>query len=296
MQKQFFIKMSFCILFYLLLANFCVVCFSQNQTEGNFTILGSRSAGMFSILDDVLAAVKCYEKGYYQGLLVDFVKEGYYYDISHGDNWWGYYFQPICLGIQKNVGQANVKTVLRGHWPQEAADPGEIESRTSREEAYALIQKYVHIKPHIQTKIKILEEEIFKHIFIISIHYRGTDKITEAPFVPYEKVVEEIIKVMQIYGNLKYKIFVATDTNDFLSYMKGMFKERVCYNPNAIRSTNGKPVHIGQIAPYKCGEDGLIDCVLLSMGNVLIRTSSNLSRWATYFNPKIPVIELSKRY
>ena len=43
-------------------------------------------------------------------------------------------------------------------------------------------------------------------------------------------------------------------------------------------------------------ENALIDCILLSKTDLLIRTSSNFSLASTFFNPKLPVIELSKRH
>jgi len=69
------------------------------------------------------------------------------------------------------------------------------------------------------------------------------------------------------------------------------------YNKKAYRSTDGYPLHINSFLDhYKCGEDALIDCILLSKGNFLIKTNSNLSQWATFFNPKVPFKELNKSF
>jgi hypothetical protein len=43
---------------------------------------------------------------------------------------------------------------------------------------------------------------------------------------------------------------------------------------------------------YRKGEDVLIDCLLLSRSDFLLRCQSNVGELATYFNPELPVIDL----
>ncbi|MEI6790088.1 MAG: hypothetical protein WCK42_02780, partial [Myxococcaceae bacterium] len=75
------------------------------------------------------------------------------------------------------------------------------------------------------------------------------------------------------------------------------FPHQVVYLPEVKRSKDGKPLHLGkQQGQYESGLDALMDCLVLSKTNLLIRTSSNLSRWSAYFNPDLPVIELNKRH
>lgn len=65
----------------------------------------------------------------------------------------------------------------------------------------------------------------------------------------------------------------------------------------AQRSSNGEPgVHFINKNNYSLGEEALIDACLLSKCDLLIRTSSNLSLWSTYFNPSLPTILLNHRY
>jgi len=263
---------------------------SQRPYPYKFAILGCRPDGMFSAFDDVFDLIKRYELGQYKGIEVDFEEWGLYYEPSHGKNWWSYYFKPICFG-KKN----NIKNIKYPTFPKYI-----IFSQTeniTRREIFNSVQKYFKIKSHVQKKIDALAKELFKDFFVISVHYRGTDKTIEAPAVPYEKVSEEILRVMKNHGHKKYRIFVATDEQDFLNYIISVFGDIVCYNKDALRSTNGKPVHTNKkLNRYKAGEDAVIDCILLSKGDILIRTSSNLSRWSTYFNPRIPVIKLNTQF
>lgn len=263
--------------------------FSLYANSKEYIILGCReNSGMFSIFMDVLALLKCHEKGYYSGIEVDFGTSGLYYDEEKGPNWWEYYCEKIQCGN-------GPKRYVIGDPP--FSIPWQSEFHTSRKEAFQLIEKYIHIKFDIKTIIDDFIYDNFEDKFVIGIHYRGTDKISEAPLVSYATVFFEILNAIVLNGPQKYKIFIATDEWAFIQYLKGHFGDWVCYNEDAIRSKNGTPVHLNLMNNrYKCGQDALIDCMLLSKTNYLIRMSSNLSLWSTFFNPELEVVELNKRY
>lgn len=243
-------------------------------------------AGLFSIWHDVLCMTKCYEKGLYTGIEVDFKREGQYYDERYGDNWWEYYCYPIKQGYADN----NVRHVM-------GDPPGsigcEIEYFTPRQEARDLIGKYIHLKTEISTYISDFQRANFNGYYVISVHYRGTDKCVEVPTVPYDEMRLHIEDAINRYPGENYKIFIATDEQEFLDYMTSLYGDRICFNPQAIRSTDGQALHMGDYDRYQCGFDAIVDSVLLSRGNFLIRMSSNLSRWSLFFNPDIPFIEIN---
>ena len=154
------------------------ICFFSflNATEKEYIIMGCRpDAGLFSIFQDVLALLKYYEKGNYKGIEVYFGKNGLYYSPEHGDDWWSYYYEPICLGEK-----INVRHVMGS--PPGAID-GEIENLTAIDEVKKLIDKYIKIKPEIMKKIERFEFDNFTGNYVIAVHYRGTDKIIKAPRV-----------------------------------------------------------------------------------------------------------------
>lgn len=243
-------------------------------------------AGLFSIFHDILGMLKYYDKGLYQGIEINFEKEGQYYSPEYGDNWFNYYCEPIRFGERKNV--------LRLYGNAPGVRDCEIEKLTTRHEAKYLIDKYIRFKPHILERIEQFEIEHLVGHYVIGVHYRGTDKfIEEAPFVSYHAVVQAIKKRIKSLRNEAYKIFVATDEQDLINYLEHSFGNKVCYT-DSIRSIDGIPLHFSNHDRYQCGEDAIVDAVLLSRGQYLIRTSSNLSRWSTFFNPDIPVKELSQ--
>ncbi|MEI6791265.1 MAG: nodulation protein NodZ, partial [Myxococcaceae bacterium] len=238
---------------------------------------------------------------------------GEYYDSKIGPNWFDYYFLPVSLGGLKKLSTNANKTAL--HWLNESQEfpnthfiktnndtyhwlvQHHPERLTNREEIIALWSKYVHVRPEIEHQIQQFVRANFESNFVIGIHYRGTDKSREAPRTKYEKVTEEIKHQVALRNLSHYKIFVATDEQAFVSYLESEFPNKIMYLSDTERSKDGKPLHLNkQDQQYKIGKAALLDSLLLSKTDLLIRTSSNLSRWSTYFNPDLPVIELSKRH
>lgn len=239
--------------------------------------------GFFCLFTTVLGCLDFYEKGYYAGLIVDFDKHGLYYDPLMGPNWWNYYFEPILVG---NYFNATVRQINDGEF-QNAAYYARDDM--SRKRANELIQKYVKIKPDIVHEVDKFVEDSFGSDYILGIHYRGTDKFTwnEADFVSYEQTLKAIEDHLEEVKPASYKIFIATDEAAFLAYMQNRFPDKVVYQESQ-RSTDNRPVHYGSSDPYRIGREALVDSLLLSRTDYLIRLFSNLSVCSCYFNADLP--------
>lgn len=277
--------------FLLLSLLLCSVGCKPQIKQGDAVWLKPRpDAGMFAELVDVLSVLECYDTGFCSGAKIDFGTGGVYFDQSKGPNWFNYYFSPLVLGnTQKTYFVVEIPS-HNGLRNLEVEEP-------SRFKINYLIKKYVKIRPEIVFETNQFAETHFLNSFIIGIHYRGTDKGSEAPAVKYENVVDEVLKQIQLHHLERYKIFIATDEYDFLEYMKAQFPGKIVYLQGVERSKDGKPLHMGKDSgQYEQGKQALMDSVLLSKTDFLIRTSSNLSLFSTYLNPKLPVFELSKRY
>jgi len=241
-----------------------------------YVILRSRETGMFCLFKDVISLLQHFERGFFKGVEVDFQKNGHYYDPSHGPNWWGYYFEPIKLGKEHGVKTEHCHLYC-----------GEIVTFfNTREYNNYLVTKYIKVQPHIQVVIDNFANKNFANSFVIGIHYRGTDKWTEAPRVPYEAVAAAIDSQIDLLYGQNYKIFVASDEAEFICYLNNKFPGKVC----SFDATNK---HRGD---YQSGEGALVDCILLSKTQILIRTSSSLSDVSSYFNPNLTVIDLNQKY
>jgi len=245
--------------------------------------------GMFGSANYILGHLNLFETGQMpdvSGITVDFGTSGLYYDPNCGSNWWTYYFEPIDFGEKENTqviyssnNQSNNAFQQRRKMPKSAA--------------VEIVKKYIHIKPHIQEKVDAFAAQFFQNNYVIGIHYRGTDKSKEAPKVKYVNVLKEINK--HIPNNIPYVLFIATDEMEFLELARSIYSTRVIAI-DAHRQAIGSPgVHFAHKHNYSIGEEALIDACLLSKCDLLIRTSSNLSLWSTFFNPDLPVILLNQR-
>ncbi|MCE5317962.1 MAG: hypothetical protein LLG04_11480 [Parachlamydia sp.] len=241
--------------------------------------------GIFATFSALVCMLIYYESGQCAGLEVDFQKYGIYYDADHGPNWWEYYCEPISLGNKRDARILPCSNCLVHEiFPK-------IEELLTLPRILEVIQKHIKIKSHIRRKADFFAEHNFKGFHIIGVHYRGTDRVTDASRVPYEEVVDKVQNYIEECHLVNYRIFVATDEQPFLDLMQTIFPKRILAIP-AARSTDRKAVHIGSKTPYLQGEEAMIDCLLLSRSSVLFRCSSWLSTWASAFNPAMPVIML----
>lgn len=121
---------------------------------------------------------------------------------------------------------------------------------------------------------------------IIGVHYRGTDKCAEAFRLKYEDLVKAIKKEYTAQSI----VFVATDDNKCLEFVKKRFR---VIHTDAIRSNNDQAIHHGKnwdeatIRGSQLAHEAIIDCWLLAKCNVLLKTHSNLSSMSININPSM---------
>jgi hypothetical protein len=262
---------------------------AQEPTNFHFTAR-KENPGFFSLFNSIIGALDfCEQENGY--LTVDFHEDGWYYDEKKGQNWWQYYFEQPNVQVNEGHSKETIKA-----W-QKIVFTLEAQFQMSRERAHELIKKYIKIKKPIQEKIKAFYQNDMKNFHVIGVHYRGTDKQKEAPKVSYEEFCAIVDREFIIASSFApTKIFVATDDQNFLAFMRKKYGNSICAI-NAIRSDNEKAVHEELEGDnYKKGEDALIDCVLLSKCKLLIKMSSNLSDSAQMFNPALPVIHANIGY
>lgn len=265
---------KFCFLLSLFAATFC------HSTESYFYVLKDPypNTGLFAVFQTVLCFLDLYEQNSHQwnGFEVNFGVEGVYWTKMKGSNWWHYYFEPI---------QRPPKRPIRGIQYIDIFGLTKMRAREiSRTLGHQLIEKYIKIHNTIKTEAENFYEKNLQNAFIIGVHYRGTDKIIETPRVSYDTVYEKIVTIMQETPKQNMKIFIATDEEAFICFMKDKFQNNIYYT-NATRSMNSLPVHLHYNQdPYKNGKEALIDCLLLSKCNALVRTESHLSNTALMLN------------
>ena len=109
----------------------------------------------------------------------------------------------------------------------------------------------------------------------------------DAPRLAYADVAEVIDSALSDQPP-SCRIFLATDETAFVEFMSQRFGDRLTYR-QMFRSSDGKPIdRVNSDGNYQKGVDAVVDCLLLSRTNYLIRTASNLSMFSTFFNPQMP--------
>ncbi len=251
---------------------------------------GREEEGFYAQLTVILGLLEHFEKwgNVLAGVRVDFEDRGLYYDAAHGNNSWEYFFQPVDIGRQTNADERTT-TIFQ---EEQFATRGE---HMPRSRALDLIERYIHIKPPILKKIDSFVRAYFEGFHVIGIHYRGTDKWTEAPRVSYEDVRTAACAAIGAIDAGQYRLFVASDEQAFVDFMTSAFPDRVIIWETQ-RAVDGKPIDFRMENNYKKGKDVVIDCVLLSRCHLLIRTSSHLGLFSTFFNPALPVVLLNHPY
>jgi hypothetical protein len=164
-----------------------------------------------------------------------------------------------------------------------------------------ILNKYLRIKPHIQSIVDRFWRVHNINGLVVGVHFRGTDKVTEAPRVSWPHILSVVQKCLQKYDSAE-AVFVASDEQGFIDFIKSSAINVPIYShDDYYRSHDGRPIHTteeggGCRRGYKKGEDALVNALLLAKCGVLIRTTSFLSAWASLFNPELKVILLNKPY
>jgi hypothetical protein len=248
-------------------------------------------AGMFSALSTVLGFLDSYERFSPKervGIEIDFADGGLYYDPAVGSNWWQYYFEPIVASHKGEVRRITeeLKGVLSIYG-----------LHIEKERSHELVARYFKVKPHVQQKVDEFVSAHFTAPLMVGIHYRGTDKIGEARRLEYSVMCGRILKALreQVKSFEEIKLFVASDEEAFIAYMKNHFGDLVVHTQSR-RSTDGQPTHYKMVDNYAKGEEALIDCLLLSRCNMVIRNASNLGAFVSKFNPLIAETVLVHQY
>jgi hypothetical protein len=244
---------------------------------------GDEASGLFSEVAAVLGCLAEVESHprLYAGMRVDFRDHGLYYDAAMGPNWWEYFFEPLTLG---SAGGATMRRLF--DWEHDAFAET-VESTMAREQAADVLRRHVRVRPSLIDKADRTWRSLAPPGDVIGVHYRGTDKWEGAPVVAPE-AVEAAVREAALAFSAGWKVFVATDEEEFLEFMRKRFPGQVLAL-EMRRSTDGRPLHKAAGNGYRKGEEAMLDCLLLSRCARLVRTDSDLGLFATFFNADLPV-------
>ena len=138
-----------------------------------------------------------------------------------------------------------------------------------------------------------------------SIHWRGTDKVSEAQPISVEYILKVLGNLMENRTIVEKTCFIASDEEAKIIELKNEIKRsfpnlKVVYLRNALRSPDSAPMHLdrkfSKFEAATLGDEALIECLILAQSSFLIKTTSFLSAWSVVFNPNIPVFYLNTPY
>jgi hypothetical protein len=174
-------------------------------------------------------------------------------------------------------------------------------SRLNRTEARDIVQRHLAVATDILKACDTWSASIFTGRFVMGVHYRGTDKISEAPPVAHADVYAALNQALQwIAPQLDRMpvVFVATDNSDFAAGAKHALPlAEVHVLDDVRRSATEVGVHnLGRDDGPRLAREAMMDAVLLSRCHLLLKTASALSGWSTLLGRDMPVVLLNPPY
>lgn len=220
------------------------------------------------------------------------------YAEYEGEDWFGTYFSNIALTDADRLRiQRGKITVSRISDIEQLGLPN-YESDFTLESAHRLLDRHVRVQPGILDYVGEYVRQQFAGERVLGVHYRGTDKGSEAPRVSLEECLQAVSLYLDRHPETT-AIFLASDESSFIdAFRHRCSRARIITHDDQARSRDGLAIHTrpleGQGNPR--GMEALVNSLLLSRCDGLVRTASFLSAWSSVFNPEIPVVMLNRPY
>ena len=247
-------------------------------------VIYTSKAGFFSNFRGTVSAFKkCEEMNLLPYVL--WGRDSIYYDEKYGDNVWEYYFKQISeLGDDKVTIEQDFSWRNLPH---------------TRKKMNDLIKKYVIVNDEIQSEMDDFYNKNFKGKNILGVHIRLTDKSTfhteKKTIISIDNYKKHIKNYLDLHAN-SYA-YISTDSNDYIDGLIGEFGDKVIIKNDTIRTSGEMSVHHHTKGDgYKKGKDVVLDTLLLSKTNFLIKGISNVSLSSLFFNKNLNHFNIVSHY
>jgi hypothetical protein len=299
-------------------------------------IICERDAGLFSLIQQVIANIPwAIQEGripvvYFQNKTCYWTPNRYH----NKDTVWEYYFDPVVKDYPASSIPQHIRAIISGKHPSPLkvgyfadehifvsnhfGDHPALKRKTLfipylwddpddelRREANDIIRRFIQPRDYLQQKANQFFQEYMDGHYIIGVHARGTDAISKEEIRPHRqgslvlsKYVAEINRLLE--GRPTARIFVATDAESSLEYLRKAFGSRV-FAYNSIRHESGKAAGTGPtgwIMPAyiardrdraaRNGEEAVIEYLLLSRCDYFVHNGSGLARTVLLNVPQLP--------
>ncbi len=152
------------------------------------------------------------------------------------------------------------------------------------------VRRFVRVKPHVQEKVDLFVARDLQDAHVLGLHMRGTDLHYAPPVSPAE-YFDPIDRYLGAHPDAL--LYLATDQVQYLDVVRRRYGDIVLSYDCLRSSTATAPFEMDEGSPYRKGEDVLIDILILSRCNHLIRGASNIPEMAIYFSDGLESLDLS---
>lgn len=155
-----------------------------------------------------------------------------------------------------------------------------------------ILKKYLVYKDYILQKVESFVQNNFNGR-VASIHIRGGDSFYDKgrPHLPLSYYKDLIHEKLTDYDT----IFVSSDCVEYVDYIKHNVNRTVVFydTQNRVNLFNyKKPIHEYPIDPFLAGEEVIIESLILSHSDLLIRGQSNITTVAYLHNPTMKLHQI----
>ena len=299
------------------------------MTEKQILVIQLDSAlhGFFAQVAHVLNALLYAERCNYSPVVV-FGKEAPdganpYYDHRYGDNSWEYCFERVSEIDPGTLGSVDPERLVRLTLSEilvlNYEDPNSIYLypyhstyhkayfdpewyRGQRTKAHRVIQDYIRVKPVVTDRVNEFFREHLEGRPALGLHLRGTDKrrvgnhrLLSRVVGPekYRPFIDEFLE-----KHPEASIFVATDQHQFIERLKTWYGDRVVSYASLRSRGRGRGSNVFENPGdgFRKASDVLIDALLLSRCDKLIKCTSAVGEFAMYLDPDKPWVDVNHYY
>lgn len=156
------------------------------------------------------------------------------------------------------------------------------------------MDKYIKIKPFILNKAEQFHNAHMQSHLCIGVHIRHASAVADRASL--EEYAQEIDKIIRKHSNEKIKIFVASDSNVPILYMKNRYGSKMVHQNIPRKEGADDPIYNTPNAKlgFNAGVDALVDWLLLSKCDYSIHISSAIPIFVSLYNPYIKDVFLPK--
>ena len=306
-------------------------------------LICERDVGLFSLIQQVIAHVPWAVRtgrtpvALFGGRCCYWVPGGY----RDASTVWEYYFEPLDRACPAEAVPESLRSVLRERFPDPRdmgfwldrdtwassnfGDHPRLKGKTlaiphgwqdpdapTRERAASLIRTHLRPRKYITERVDAFFGEHMEGHTVLGVQIRGTDAVSESEDRAHRKdslVLDNYRREVErrLSSAPRARIFVATDDERSLEFMRGAFGSRViaCDSRRHLAGDVAGRGPTGCLMPAyvardrrdaaRNGEEAVIEYLLLGRCALLVHNGSSLARTVLLSNPALPHVNTHRK-